>query len=363
MDIHKNGMLSEEAEETEISRENAEEKEEPYGPATIRFLLSLNSNEVYSSLSDAERNMLLTDDGQTQPGKAYYVMPILEGAKSYREKSKAALAKVLGISESTLSKIKSDDFPSNHLGRNSIFCALLDHTEIWSVQKVRHDGLLRNFQEDLCRNTHSFMKNIRNALIMEVFDYASEGNACPCDNWIAFSSTVFKLVERELRQKHTNIVPIPVLNGKYKEFSADEAFLKGEKKLPDRFYRCVEGISFCDFKWFRRKMVERYKEKYGHVKDDSVFHKIGLGINDSRITPTYLRGMFGSGVRCKPGSRKAVIDVAIRLECSLDETNRMLAECNMPLIYPRNREKEDYRAAYFLLNNEKNRDKTLAPLK
>ena len=357
MDIEKASVLYEEAEETKASGEDILDRDKTYGPATIRFLLSLDSNEVYSSLSSEERNTLLSSDGLTQPGKSYYVMPILEGARSYRESSKATLAKILGISEGTLSKVKSDGSPSNHLSRNSILCALLDHTEIWNVQKVRHDGLLRNFQKDLCRNTYSYIENIRNALIMEVFDYASAGNPCPCENWIVFSSTVFKLVERELRRKHVNIVEIPVLNSKHKEFGADEAFLRGEKELPDRFYRCVEGISACDFKWFRREMVARYKEKYNHLKDDSVFNKIGLGKGDSIITPAYLRGMFGSGNRCQPGSRKAVIDVAIRLECSLDETNRMLSECNMPLIYPLNREEEDYRAAYFLLNNEKNRDK------
>ena len=220
-------------------------------------------------------------------------------------------------------KVLSLEHP-NMASRDLILCAVLLRDQIPCADDVSH--ILTTMQrEDIYLDTCDKSVNCRNLLLKLCFDYASAANPCPCADWVVFTNSVICWF-RQKAGLRLNIDDMKPLLDENPDFS----FVQPMAALLRDWEAQLEKVGYCKLMTYRNQLIKEYIGKNRAKNKSAVQNSMteSLGYDES-----YFRKLFGAAAT-RRGSREALVEAAILLGCDLQQTNLLLRQACMPVLYP-----------------------------
>lgn len=232
---------------------------------------------------------------------------------------------------------------SNMASRDLILCAVLLRDRIPCADDVSH--ILTTMQrEEIYLDTCDKSANCRNLLLKLCFDYASAGNSCPCADWVVFTNSVICWF-RQKAGVRLNIDDMKPLLDEEPDFG----FVQPMAALLRDWEEQLEKVGYCKLMTYRNQLIKEYIEKNDVKNKSAVQSSMTEAIC---CDESYFRKLFGAAAT-KRGSREVLVEAAILLGCSLRQTNLLLRQAGMPVLYPHSSLDNGADAAYIhrLLKN------------
>lgn len=222
----------------------------------------------------------------------------------------------------------------NKVNRNIVLCALLIPRKPVSLDKANHI-LMELGHPGLYDKTGTYRENIRNRMLMNIFEYAQE-NECPRDRWLFLANDILRKMDLKplFREKNPRSIVLS----------------QEEEQLLEVWKASAQAVCSTDgYMEFRRDCFDRYCGWRGlsiTAAQNRISQKALIGIDSVKNI------LCASEMSAKTrSSRPTLMWMAIELGCDLDEGNRILMETGFPLLYPFRENDEDRFWIYALLRN------------
>ena len=232
-------------------------------------------------------------------------------------------ARRLGISPQELSMFKAHASNFRVPGRDVVLKVILGTCPIPDEQAVEHI-LMELLHPGLFTSTYSLPENRRNEALRCIFAWLREHE---CGDSILFAS--FVLRELGLADLHVKNADYSVFDS-WKETAQADAFLSECRNR-------ISLVSYCDFSNkradFRAAFIKRegLEDKALPYIYDQLYYK-----GDQTCSVNVIQDFFGRMTRPRSRSaRDTIIEMGIKMGCSLEDINLMLLEANYALLYPR----------------------------
>lgn len=226
----------------------------------------------------------------------------------------------------------------NRVNRNLVLCALLMSRELVCLDDANHI-LMELGQPGLYDKTGNYRENMRNWMLMNIFDYAQEYE-CPRDRWLFFANDILRSMDMEPLYRVENPRRI--------------TFSRQEQELFDRWKSSAQAVPRTEgYMKFRRECFERYRSRLGESITEAQYRmarEASIGVDS--VKNILCASQMSSKTR---SSRPTLILMAIEMGCNLDECNRILMETGFTLLYPFRESNEDRTYIYQLLQNSLSR--------
>ncbi len=232
-------------------------------------------------------------------------------------------AKRLGISPQELSMFKARASNFRVPGRDVVLKAILGRDPVPDEKAVEHI-LMELHHPGLFTSTYDLGVNRRNEVLRAVFSRLRE---TPVEDPILFASyTLSALGLPDLGLKNTD----PDAVAEWAGNPEIEAFLEECRQR-------MSLVSYSDFSNKRADFRKNYIESHGLTEKslpyiyDQLFYE-----GDQTCSVNVIQDFFGRMTRPRSRSaRDTIIEMGIKMGCSLGQINLMLVEANYALLYPR----------------------------
>ena len=221
----------------------------------------------------------------------------------------------MNISPNNFAMIRGTD--SRHKPNlDLIVIAALVNKQPFRVQDINH-VLMEIELPGLFTDTYDNDVNLRNYILSCILNYAQD-HECPRERWINFTWEALDYLGLEpLQNVQCTSENLTV---------AEEEMLRGWMEEAER--NCVR----VDYRILRKKFVHRYAEENG-LTPSKVIGRIAqiTYYNESTVrdvvAPLSVKKLANK-------ARTSLIQCAIAMGCTLEETNTMLRQSNLALLYP-----------------------------
>lgn len=278
--------------------------------------------------TDGEKVLYIEGPSYTDRADVIFLSALQDGLK------KGVLAKeFLNISANRFSMIRNPN-NANKPNVDLVIIAALVSLKPFSLEEVNH-VLMEIELPGLFFNTYDDDLNKRNYVLAEILKYA-QGRECPRERWIFFAREILEYLEMPPLQD------LPA--GKYNLSTEEEALAMRWMAEAER--NCVK----TNYMILRNDFIDRF-EKENNLSDSKVVSYLAqiCYSNNSTIRDVFTSDFAGPGTH---GSRETIIQGAVHMGCSLDETNALLREANYALLYPFRPDNTDAVSIAKLLRNE-----------
>ena len=288
-----------------------------YGNDTIAILRTLEQgNTVLKSVG--HQLVLWTEDRKFfLPNQSHMARDLIDLVRNEGE-TQRAMAKRCNCAQSALSNILAEQ-PKRPIARTLALRLLLNAKEIPDLNDMNH-WLMQLRVPGLYLDTFDARVNQENWMLHDIVDYA-QNQPCPGSSWFEVSCFHF-------RQKHLFLFSEPG-----PEFLHLPQSLERQMAQTCRLLPVIDGV---DYSVYRRQLLDRYMNQNqirGRHPYQEAYRRLNMRI---AISPESIPKLFmGSNTKSSHGSRRTLIELAIEMNCSLDETNRLLREANYALLYPK----------------------------
>lgn len=247
---------------------------------------------------------------------------------------KGVLAKeYLNISPQHFSMIIGEK-QCNKASLDLIVCAALVLRHPFGIDQVDH-VLMEIERAGLFTDTYDEIQNLRNYILRKLLAYAQE-HECPRERWLFFGLEVLAFLGMKPLQEWDNVRV---------NLSIEE-----EEMILDWMEEAKKVCGKTNYMVRRNRYLNRYAQENGISLDDAITRLADeIPLDRGSVRDVFASEFSVEGTR---GRRDTLILGAIRMNCTMEETNRMLREANYALLYPFRENPDEIVHIALLLQNE-----------